>query len=45
MFALRLSDKERAAVEAAAARDGKPVTQWAREVLLAASRASSSAAR
>jgi uncharacterized protein (DUF1778 family) len=36
MFAIRLSDEERKAIEAAADRAGKPVTQWAREVLLAA---------
>lgn len=36
MFTLRLSAEERAAVIAAAERAGKPVTQWAREALLAA---------
>lgn len=36
MFALRLTSEEHLAIEAAAARAGKPVTQWAREALLAA---------
>ena len=36
MFAVRLSAVERAEIEAAAARAEKPVTQWAREALLAA---------
>jgi uncharacterized protein (DUF1778 family) len=41
VFAIRLSDEERAAIEAAAESTGKPVTQWAREALmLAAARAS-----
>ena len=39
VFAIRLSDEERAAIEAAAERAGKRVTEWARESLLAASRA------
>lgn len=38
MFAIRLSEEERAALQAAADRAGKPVTQWARDVLLSASR-------
>lgn len=38
VFAIRLSAEDRAAIEAAAARAGKPVTQWAREALLAATR-------
>lgn len=46
MFTLRLSDDERKAIEEAAKRDGKPVTQWARECLLeAATRATSGAPR
>lgn len=36
MFAVRLTADEHAAIEAAAARDGKPVSQWARDVLLSA---------
>jgi uncharacterized protein (DUF1778 family) len=36
MFAIRLSDEERTAIESAAERAGKPVTQWAREALLTA---------
>lgn len=36
MFAVRLTPAERAAIDAAAERAGKGVTQWAREVLLAA---------
>ena len=36
VFAFKLSEEERAAIEAAAERDGKPVTAWARELLLAA---------
>ena len=36
VFAIRLSSEERAVIAAAAERAGKPVTQWAREVLLAA---------
>jgi hypothetical protein len=35
VFTLKLSDDERAAIEAAAGRAGKLVTQWAREALLA----------
>lgn len=35
MFTLRLSEDERDEIEAAAARAGKPVSQWARETLLA----------
>lgn len=35
VFALRLNDAERAAITKAAERAGKPVTQWAREALLA----------
>jgi predicted HicB family RNase H-like nuclease len=38
MFAIRLSAEEREAIEAAAERDGKPVTQWAREALMQASK-------
>jgi hypothetical protein len=37
VFTIRLSDEERAAIKAGAERAGKPVTQWAREMLLAAS--------
>jgi predicted HicB family RNase H-like nuclease len=37
VFTIRLSDEERAALEAAAEQAGKPVTQWAREVLIGAS--------
>jgi hypothetical protein len=36
VFTLRLSDEERAAIEAAAENAKKPVTQWARAVLLRA---------
>ena len=36
MFAIRMTSSEHAAIEAAASRVGKPVTQWARERLLAA---------
>jgi uncharacterized protein (DUF1778 family) len=35
-FAMKLSADERAAIDAAAERAGKPVTQWAREALMAA---------
>jgi predicted HicB family RNase H-like nuclease len=35
-FTVKVSDEERAAIEAAAAKAGKPATTWAREVLLAA---------
>jgi len=38
VFTLRLSDDERATIEAAALRNGKPVTQWARDALLTAAR-------
>jgi uncharacterized protein (DUF1778 family) len=38
VFAIRLSDDERAAIEAAAEREGKPVSQWARDVLLLVAR-------
>lgn len=34
-FKIRISPKERDEITAAAERDGKPVTQWAREILLA----------
>lgn len=37
VFTLRLSPEERDALTAAAARAGKPVTQWARAALLVAS--------
>lgn len=37
VFAIRLSDDERSAIVAAAERDGKPITQWAREILIQAS--------
>lgn len=36
VFTIRLSDDERAAIEAAAERAGKPVTQWARETMIEA---------
>jgi predicted HicB family RNase H-like nuclease len=36
VFTLRLSKAERSALNAAAERTGMPVTQWAREALLAA---------
>ena len=36
VFTLRLNDEERRKLEVTARRAGKPVTQWAREVLLAA---------
>ena len=36
VFAIRLSAEERAAIDAAAAHAGIPVTQWARESLLRA---------
>jgi uncharacterized protein (DUF1778 family) len=39
VFAIRLSDEERAAIETAADRAGKPVTQWARDILVHAARA------
>jgi predicted HicB family RNase H-like nuclease len=39
VFTIRLSPEERAAIEAVAHRDGRHVTQWAREALLAAVRA------
>lgn len=35
-FTVRLSEKERAEVYAAAEKAGKPVTQWARETLVKA---------
>jgi hypothetical protein len=38
VFAIRLSDDERAAIAEAAARAEKPVTQWAREALIAAAK-------
>lgn len=38
VFCLRFSDSERAAVDAAAKKSGEPVTQWARNTLLAAAR-------
>jgi hypothetical protein len=34
-FKIRVSPKERDEIVAAAERDGKPATQWARDVLLA----------
>ena len=34
VFTLKLSDEERAAINAAAKRSGKSVSQWAREALL-----------
>ncbi len=40
VFTIRLSDEERAAIEAAAKRDGKHITQWARDALLAAATSS-----
>jgi hypothetical protein len=36
VFAIRLSDEEREAIDVAAERSGKPITRWARDVLLAA---------
>jgi predicted HicB family RNase H-like nuclease len=36
VFAIRVSDEERAAIESAAARAEKAVTQWARDTLLSA---------
>jgi uncharacterized protein (DUF1778 family) len=36
VFSIKLSAEERAAIDAAAERAGKPVTQWARETLLSA---------
>ena len=38
VFAIRLSDSERDAVKQAAKQAGKPMSQWAREVLLQATR-------
>ena len=38
VFSLKLSAEEKVAIVAAAERSGKPVTQWAREALLAAAR-------
>jgi len=35
-FTVKVSDDERAKIEAASARAGKPATTWAREILLAA---------
>jgi uncharacterized protein (DUF1778 family) len=40
VFAVRLSDEERRAIDRAAESEGKPVTKWARDVLLAAARTS-----
>jgi predicted HicB family RNase H-like nuclease len=37
VFSLRLSPPDQRQIETAAKRNGKPVTQWARETLLAAS--------
>jgi predicted HicB family RNase H-like nuclease len=37
VFSLRLSEPDQKQIESAAKRKGKPVTQWARETLLAAS--------
>ncbi len=34
VFSLKLSSEERSAIEAAADRAGKPVSQWAREAML-----------
>jgi hypothetical protein len=34
VFTLRLSLEDRTAIEAAAERDGKPVSGWARDVLM-----------
>jgi uncharacterized protein (DUF1778 family) len=36
VFAFKVSEEERAAIDAAAGREGKPVTQWAREALMLA---------
>ena len=36
VFTLRLTEKERDALVKSAEREGKPVTAWARETLLAA---------
>jgi len=36
VFAIRLSEYERGAIEMAAGRAGKPITQWAREILVKA---------
>jgi uncharacterized protein (DUF1778 family) len=41
VFTLRLTSAEREAIDAAAKLAGKPVTQWARATLLAASLAKS----
>jgi uncharacterized protein (DUF1778 family) len=38
VFTLRLAPDERDAIEAAAERAGKPVTQWARELLIGAAK-------
>jgi uncharacterized protein (DUF1778 family) len=38
VFTIRLSNEERTAIEVAAARAGKTVSQWAREALLAQAR-------
>jgi predicted HicB family RNase H-like nuclease len=38
VFTLKVSEEERESIEVAAERAGKPVTQWAREALLAATR-------
>ncbi len=37
VFSLRLSSEDQRQIDSAAKRSGKPVTQWAREKLLAAS--------
>jgi hypothetical protein len=38
VFALKLSENERAEIDAAAERAGVPVTQWARAILLGKAR-------
>jgi hypothetical protein len=37
VFTIKVSHQERAAIDAAAERAGKPVTQWAREIWVTAS--------
>lgn len=39
-FTVKVSDDERAKIEAAAAKAGKPATTWAREALLSATASS-----
>ena len=38
MFSIRVSEAERAVIEAAAEREGVPASDWARDILIAAAR-------